>query len=824
MEKLTNSSLQHYYNEIDPERMPDLEISCRTGKVFPAHRALLACHSPFLREVFLSDPINQEQEIVLHLPDFNPEDVEALVGFLYGKVPEISSAEDIFKSLAMDRPIVELEVEVTSNPLDATLEANPGELFGNYSGNYMGARDIETAEVFIDNNNYMVEEVCGESLLDWAELEEYQRGHTGVISDTLNITANVDLGETVSVDLSLGGNEQLMDGRKYSELFQEVNPDLCIENVECGGQNDVNSNPSHGSRYLCNFCSMVFTSLDDLHQHTSEDHQDLLGSLEDPSQGDQSPVNESSGFENTGANSPLLCGICKAGFEDFKLLSSHVSQHVSLGRLESGLPFLCKFCPPETCQFVEIDDLMRHTKVYHYKEVDHSASCPQCSRVFKNLRALKMHISTHSSIKPFQCGGCFGTYSSTVNLKIHFKNYCGANKIPHVRPQLAKLHNRPSLNDDANAKPHEPDGVDGEKKVDTSSTEKARRFTCQECGVVFRSRDLIRLHVTKCPAIKSKMLLHEAQVHLQGVEEKSCINLPNDAHKDSQQVSQDEDTAADVMPAEEDGPKMPSNSSHMITKVLYGKRGRPKKMALEICPDCGKSFRRSSSLHLHKCTPKISPQEKDDPNDDDDDDYGPTTRGRSNMSRFSKKSSPTTDRKPFKEEDRLEDYDWDGQDQVQTPISRAGSETTRSGRLIKRKRFFEPEPEIKKRLRRSTLTKGRSAEQEGSRCGPVRVSTACQICSEDQGSHMELFRHAVTHLEPGVDKTLPIYEDGETGWCPHCCEPVVVEFSEEHVLDKHPELVTPGAGPSRVILPELKDELSPHLSDEETRSVIKDPC
>ena len=49
----------------------------------------------------------------------------------------------------------------------------------------------------------------------------------------------------------------------------------------------------------------------------------------------------------------------------------------------------------------------------------------------------------------------------------------------------------------------------------------------------------------------------------------------------------------------------------------------------------------------------------------------------------------------------------------------------------------------------------------------------------------------------------------------------MVEYSEEHVLDKHPELVIPGAGPSRVVLPELKDELSPHLSDEETRSVIK---
>ena len=50
---------------------------------------------------------------------------------------------------------------------------------------------------------------------------------------------------------------------------------------------------------------------------------------------------------------------------------------------------------------------------------------------------------------------------------------------------------------------------------------------------------------------------------------------------------------------------------------------------------------------------------------------------------------------------------------------------------------------------------------------------------------------------------------------------MVVQFSEEHVLDKHPELVIPGAGPSRVTLPEQQDELSPHLSDEETRSVIK---
>ena len=42
----------------------------------------------------------------------------------------------------------------------------------------------------------------------------------------------------------------------------------------------------------------------------------------------------------------------------------------------------------------------------------------------------------------------------------------------------------------------------------------------------------------------------------------------------------------------------------------------------------------------------------------------------------------------------------------------------------------------------------------------------------------------------------------------------MLQVSEEHMLDKHPEKE------SRVSLPELEDELAP-ISDEETRSVIK---
>ena len=53
----------------------------------------------------------------------------------------------------------------------------------------------------------------------------------------------------------------------------------------------------------------------------------------------------------------------------------------------------------------------------------------------------------------------------------------------------------------------------------------------------------------------------------------------------------------------------------------------------------------------------------------------------------------------------------------------------------------------------------------------------------------------------------------------HSTESELVDYEENEVV--LPELVVPGVEPSRVTLPELKDELSPFLSDEETRSVIK---
>ena len=132
---------------------------------------------------------------------------------------------------------------------------------------------------------------------------------------------------------------------------------------------------------------------------------------------------------------------------------------------------------PECEEMVSTTNMSRHIKRYHY--------CP----AGKNYKSKSSSIPKSVKIKCEFCGKGLAKTSLTKHIRmVHQRKRC-----------------------------HREEG---------------RKFTCAECGVVFKSRDLIRLHVSKCPAVKTKLLLHEAQVHIQGVEEKSCINLPNDPLKE----------------------------------------------------------------------------------------------------------------------------------------------------------------------------------------------------------------------------------------------------------------------------------------------------
>ena len=208
-------------------------LQCGSEEDLLGHRVILACHSRMLREIFLSVDL-LGQDCVLHLPDFSTQDVRILLDFLYGKLSLSASSRDLFKALDMEgSPLVNTanvgnRDESSPHPLVST------GLFGDYADgdSIVVPSDIETAEVLIDNNNFLTADecyqnlfcmlcnngftneaslrdhlkqhpqcaACGIQFLRPGDLEEHwascsgQRVEQSLLNDTFSIAANCDLG------------------------------------------------------------------------------------------------------------------------------------------------------------------------------------------------------------------------------------------------------------------------------------------------------------------------------------------------------------------------------------------------------------------------------------------------------------------------------------------------------------------------------------------------------------------------------------------------------------------------------------------------------
>jgi uncharacterized Zn-finger protein len=52
-------------------------------------------------------------------------------------------------------------------------------------------------------------------------------------------------------------------------------------------------------------------------------------------------------------------------------------------------------------------------------------SCETCKQSFKHKRALKLHVLTHSGVRPFSCDVCKKSFKLHEELKVHFRTHTG---------------------------------------------------------------------------------------------------------------------------------------------------------------------------------------------------------------------------------------------------------------------------------------------------------------------------------------------------------------------------------------------------------------
>lgn len=120
--------------------------------------------------------------------------------------------------------------------------------------------------------------------------------------------------------------------------------------------------------------------------------------------------------------------------------------------------------------------------------------------------------------------------------------------------------------------------------------------------------------------------------------------------------------------------------------------------------------------------------------------------------------------------------------------------TSRSGRKIKPKKFYDDTSSVSKKRKTDNESKcPRVKRLKGSEehdtnksqeifSGP---SIDCGICGDTFTDITNQFVHMLSHVPPEIMKSLPAFEGGGVGWCPHCPGPVRLDDAEKHMVDVH---------------------------------------
>ncbi|KAK4876889.1 hypothetical protein RN001_009395 [Aquatica leii] len=198
--------------------------------------------------------------------------------------------------------------------------------------------------------------------------------------------------------------------RTHCSIFHDVRYSLTIRKYHCKvcgaavlGKENIMKHAAelHNGQgaYQCQFCKKFFLRLNYLEMHRT------YGCSANPHR------------------SRPLCDFCGRKFCQPQKLKVHIKRmHSDLSEVLKE--FQCKSCLKLLGSRAA---LQRHMKEVHNKQLNGACACSRCGKLFQNKSNLKIHMLTHSGIKPFRCAekNCNAAFTTKQCLQFHYKKVHG---------------------------------------------------------------------------------------------------------------------------------------------------------------------------------------------------------------------------------------------------------------------------------------------------------------------------------------------------------------------------------------------------------------
>ncbi|CAG0896921.1 unnamed protein product, partial [Cyprideis torosa] len=182
--------------------------------------------------------------------------------------------------------------------------------------------------------------------------------------------------------------------------------------------------PLNMRKYHCKVCSEQVVGKENIIKHAEKLH-DGKGAYQCQFCGrffirlSYLDVHRTYGCKNNPQRTRPLCDLCGKKFSQPQKLRTHVKR--MHGDMADVLrQFQCKQCSK---LLGSGPALLRHYKDVHKRNIDSSHACEKCGKTFTNTSNLKIHMLTHSGIRPFLCKlkDCPKSFTTKQCLQQHYR-------------------------------------------------------------------------------------------------------------------------------------------------------------------------------------------------------------------------------------------------------------------------------------------------------------------------------------------------------------------------------------------------------------------